>query len=147
MLLELGRVYRAQNAAAEAQPELERAIKLTHTAAGVTPDQQAQLDAVYTDAAFELGLLAYDQGDLERAVAQFATSATLYEVLGSTRGSAEANYYLALAQTSTKPDAAQAALKKARKLLAGSPPDDELRRQVDEALAAFTRPAPPNAPA
>jgi tetratricopeptide (TPR) repeat protein len=147
MLLELGRVYRAQNAVADSQPELERAIKLTHTAAGVTADQQAQLDAVYTDASFELGLLAYDQGDMARAAAQFATSATLYEVLGNARCCAEANYYLGLAHTPTRPDAAQIALKKARKLLAGSPPDDELRRQVDEALAMFARPAPPDAPA
>ena len=145
--LELGRVYRAQTMAADAQAALDRAIKLTHTTAGVTPDQQAQLDAVYTDASFELGLLAYDQRDLERAAAQFATSATLYEVLGNTRCSAEANYHLGLAQTATRPDAAQAALKKARKLLAGSPPDDDLRRQIDEALAVFTQPAPPDAPA
>jgi len=146
LLLELGRVYRAQNAAAEAQPELEHAIKLTHTASGVTPDQQAQLDAVYIDALFELGLLAFDQHNLDSATTQFATSATLYEVLGNTRCSAEANYYLGLAQASARPDAAQAALKKARKQLAGSPPDDDLRRQVEDALAALTRSALPGAP-
>jgi hypothetical protein len=97
---------------------------------------------VYTDAIFETGMLAYEQGQTELAAAQFATSTSLYEVLDDTRHCAEANYYFGV--TTSNADAAQAALRKARKLLAGSAPDDELRQRITAALAQMTRPAPPS---
>ena len=146
--LELGRVYRLQKNTEAAQRELDQAMNLTHAARSVSADQQAQLDAVYTDAIFETGMLAYEQGQTELAAAQFATSASLYEVLDDTRHCAEANYYLGI--TTANADAAQVVLRKARKLLAGSAPDDELRQRITAALASLTRStpsAPPNAPA
>lgn len=84
--LNLGRAFRRMgNRNQEAQRQLNEAADL----AGKLAD-----DLVFTSASFELGLLNYEEKQMEKAAEHFATAAELFDVLGEPQRSVESGLYL-----------------------------------------------------
>ena len=127
--LGLGMLYRRlDNRRLDARRELEQAMALAE-------------DLVYTQACFELGLLHMDAGEFEAAITRFKTSAELFDVLGDTRASVEANLQLGRAQLAQQDVAAAAepldrAQRELRRVFEPqNPADAQLQRDIEAELA------------
>jgi len=127
--LSLGRLYRRLgDRQSDARRELQRAIDLAE-------------DMVYTQAAYELGLLYLATDEIELAIASLEMSAELFDVLGDARASAEANLQLGRAYLDRQDrDGAVEALERAQRQLAcvfvpQNEDDARLQREIESELA------------
>jgi tetratricopeptide (TPR) repeat protein len=134
--LGLGKLYRRlEGRQPDALRELQQAVKL-----GADVD-----DLASTQAAYELGLLALDLGELDDALARFGNSAEVFELLGDVRSSARANLQLArayLAQGTPAPaaDALNAARRQLDQVFDSQKPGDaELLGQIKSELSHASR--------